>query len=300
MTTAGTRLRALIDAPKIAVLPGVHDSLSALIAEQSGAQAICTGGYAATASLLGRPDSSQLSLTELSDFYARITERVGIPLLADADTGFGNVTNVTRTVRLMERAGLGGFFIEDQVFPKRCGHMAGKAIVSIEEMAGKLKAALDARQDESVVIMARTDAVATDGISAAIDRMATFREIGADLLFIEAPTTIEDMQRIPAELDGPCIINLIDGGATPILTAREFEDMGFAACVMPVTATHVIVQALQTFYGDVLKSGDLRAGMDQGVGFAAYTDLVGLPEQRAHEQAYLDAARALVRQDSGR
>ena len=294
MKPPGSRLRALIDAPEIAVLPGVHDTLSALVAEFSGAKALAAGGYSATAALLGRPDSSQLSLTELADFYARITERVSVPLLADADTGFGNVTNVARTVRMMERAGVGAFFIEDQVYPKRCGHMAGKAVVAVDEMAGKLKAALDSRQDESVMIMARTDAIATDGFQAALDRMALYREIGADILFVEAPTDLDQLRRIPSELDGPCLVNLIDGGATPILSAGEFQDMGYAACVMPVTATHVIVKALKAYYGDLLENGDLREAMHHGIGFAAYTELVGLPQQRASEQAYLDAARALA------
>ena len=294
MKPAGSRLRVLIDAPDIVVLPGVHDTLSALVAEVCGAKALAAGGYSATASLLGRPDSSQLSLTELADFYARITERVSVPLLADADTGFGNVTNVARTVRMMERAGVGAFFIEDQVYPKRCGHMAGKAVVGVEEMAGKLKAALDSRQDETVMIMARTDAIATDGFQAALDRMSLYREIGADILFVEAPTDLDQLRRIPAELDGPCVVNLIDGGATPVLSASEFQDMGYAACVMPVTATHVIVKALKAYYGDLLENGDLRDAMHHGVGFAAYTELVGLSRQRAAEQAYLDAAQALT------
>ena len=295
MTTAGTQLRTLIEAPEITVLPGVHDTLSALIAQSCGANAIAAGGYSATASLLGRPDSSQLSLTELGDYYARIAERVEIPMLADGDTGFGNVTNVARTVKVLERAGVGGFFIEDQVFPKRCGHMAGKAIVGVEEMVGKLKAALDARQGDTM-IMARTDAIATDGFQEATDRMALYREIGADILFIEAPLHIEQLRQIPKELDGPCMVNLIDGGATPLLSAAEYQDMGYAACAMPVTATHAVMKALQTFYGDLLKNGDLREAMHHGVGFKAYTDLVGLPEQRAAEQAYLDQARAYVEQ----
>jgi methylisocitrate lyase len=292
MNSAGADLRSLIMAPEIAVLPGVHDTLSALVAESCGARALATGGYSATASLLGRPDSSQLSLTELADFYARITERVSVPLLADADTGFGNVTNVARTVRLMERAGVGGFFIEDQVFPKRCGHMAGKAIIGVDEMSGKLKAALDARRDDSTVIMARTDAIATDGFQAALDRMALYREIGADLLFIEAPTTLEQLQRIPAELSGPCVVNLIEGGATPLLSAAEFEAMGYAVCVMPVTSTHVIAKALQSFYDNLLHHGDLREAEHHSMGFSAYTDLVGLPQQRDAEQFYMDAGLA--------
>ncbi|MEO0916087.1 MAG: isocitrate lyase/PEP mutase family protein [Pseudomonadota bacterium] len=294
MTTAGAHLRALIEAPEITVLPGVHDTLSAWVAQTSGAKAVAAGGYSATATLLGRPDSSQLSLTELGDFYARITDRIDIPILADGDTGFGNVTNVARTVKVLERAGVGGFFIEDQIFPKRCGHMAGKAVVGVEEMAGKLKAALDARQHDTM-IMARTDAIATDGFQEALDRMALYREIGVDILFVEAPTNLDQLRRIPAELDGPCMVNLLDGGATPILSAAEFQEIGYAACAMPVTATHVVVKALQSFYGDLLKNGDLREAMHHGVGFSAYTDLVGLPEQRKAEQAYLDQARALIK-----
>ena len=293
MTTAGAQLRKLIEAPEITVLPGVHDTLSALVAQICGAKAIAAGGYAATASLLGRPDSSQLSLTELGDYYARMVDRIGIPILADGDTGFGNVTNVARTVRVLERSGVGGFFIEDQLFPKRCGHMAGKAIIGIEEMAGKLKAALDARQGDTM-IMARTDAIATDGLQEALDRMALYHEIGVDILFIEAPTDLDQLRRIPEQLTGHCMVNLIDGGATPLLSAAEFQDMGYAACAMPVAATHTVVKALQAFYRDLLKNGDLRDAMHHGVGFQAYTDLVGLPQQRVMEQAYLDEARALT------
>ena len=144
------------------------------------------------------------------------------------------------------------------------------------------------------MIMARTDAIATDGIEEALDRMALYHEIGVDILFVEAPTGLEQLRRIPAELDGPCMVNLIDGGATPILSAAEFQDMGYAACAVPVAATHVVVKALQTFYGDLLKNGDLREAMHHGVGFRAYTDLVGLPEQREAEQTYLDLARTLA------
>jgi len=298
MTTAGAQLRKLIEAPEITVLPGVHDTLSALVAQSCGAKAIAAGGYAATASLLGRPDSSQLSLTELGDYYARMVDRIGIPILADGDTGFGNVTNVARTVRVLERSGVGGFFIEDQLFPKRCGHMAGKAIIGIEEMAGKLKAALDARQGDTM-ILARTDAIATDGLLEALDRMALYHEIGVDILFIEAPTDLDQLRRIPEELTGHCMVNLIDGGATPLLSAAEFQDMGYAACAMPVAATHTVVKALQAFYRDLLKNGDLRDAMHHGIGFQAYTDLVGLPQQRVMEQAYLDEARALTERMDG-
>ena len=148
-------------------------------------------------------------------------------MLADGDTGFGNVTNVARTVKVLERAGVGGFFIEDQVFPKRCGHMVGKALVGVEEMVAKLNAALDARQGDTM-IMARTDAIATDGYQEALDRMSLYHELGVDILFIEAPTDLDQLRRIPKELAGPCMVNLIDGGATPLLSAAEYQEMGYA------------------------------------------------------------------------
>jgi methylisocitrate lyase len=184
-----TRLKQLIAAPEIVVLPGVHDALGARLAEAAGFDALTAGGYSATATLLGRPDSSQLSATEMADMYSRFCDATSLPLLADADTGFGNVTNVLRTVRLYEKAGVAGLFIEDQVFPKRCGHMAGKAVVGIAEWLAKIKAALDARNDPDFVVMARTDA-RVNGIDDAIWRARAFADAGADLLFVEAPTTV--------------------------------------------------------------------------------------------------------------
>ena len=188
-----TRLRQLLAAPEILVMPGAHDALSARIIEQAGFAALTCGGYSATASLLGQPDTSLLGLTEMAEMYARLCEATSLPLLADADTGYGNVTNVARAVRAYERAGVAGLFIEDQVFPKRCGHMAGKAVVPLEEMLGKLKSALDARADTDLVIMARTDALAVNGIDDAIERAQACREAGADLLFVEAPTSVAQM-----------------------------------------------------------------------------------------------------------
>ncbi|MGE5104254.1 MAG: isocitrate lyase/PEP mutase family protein, partial [Betaproteobacteria bacterium] len=173
-----TRLRELIAAPDILVMPGVHDALGARLAEAAGFTAVTAGGYGATAALLGRPDSSQLSLTELSEMYSRLCDATSLPLLADADTGFGNVTNVARTVALYEKAGVAGLFIEDQVFPKRCGHMAGKAVVPRAEWFAKIKAALDARRDPDLVVMARTDALAVNGLDDAIERAQLAREAG--------------------------------------------------------------------------------------------------------------------------
>jgi methylisocitrate lyase len=287
-----TRFRQLIDAPEIAVMPGVHDALSARIAEQVGFQVITCGGYSATATLLGRPDTSQLSMTELADHYARLCDAVSIPVFGDGDTGFGNVTNVARAVRAYERAGLAGMFIEDQVFPKRCGHMAGKAVVPAEEMAAKLKAALDSRIDPEFVIMARTDALAVHGIDDALARMALYREIGADLLFVEAPETVEQMRRICTELDGPCLANNIEAGASPVLPAAELQDIGYAVMTHPVAATYTVARAVRELMQALLRDGTTDAVRDRMVAFDEFNEMVGLGELRAREEDYLAFAKA--------
>jgi methylisocitrate lyase len=286
-----TRFRRLIEAPEIAVMPGVHDALSARIAEQIGFQVITCGGYSATATLLGQPDTSQLSMSEMADHYARLCDAVAIPVFGDGDTGFGNVTNVARTVRTYERAGLAGMFIEDQVFPKRCGHMAGKAVVPAEEMVGKLKAALDSRVDPDFVIMARTDALAVNGIGDAIGRMALYREVGADLLFVEAPETVEQMRRICSELAGPCLANNIEAGASPVLPAAELQEIGYAVMTHPVAATYTVARAVRELMQALLRDGTTDAVRDRMVAFDEFNDMVGLDGLRAQEQDYLDFAR---------
>jgi len=272
-------------------MPGVHDALSARIAEQVGFQVITCGGYSATATLLGRPDTSQLSMTELADHYARLCDAVAIPVFGDGDTGFGNVTNVARTVRAYERAGLAGMFIEDQVFPKRCGHMAGKDVVPAEEMVAKLKAALDSRVDPDFVIMARTDALAVNGIDDAIERMALYREVGADLLFVEAPETVEQMRRICAELDGPCLANNIEAGASPVLPAAQLQEIGYAVMTHPVAATYTMAKAVRELMETLLRDGTTDAVRDRMVDFAEFNEIVGLGDLRRREQDYLEFAR---------
>jgi methylisocitrate lyase len=294
-----TRFRALIDAPAILVMPGVHDVLCARIAEQAGFEAITCGGYAATASLLGEPDTSQLTMTELAGHYGRLCDAVTVPVFGDGDTGFGNVTNVVRTVRFYERAGLAGMFIEDQVFPKRCGHMAGKDVVPFADFAAKLKAALDARRDPDFVIMARTDALAVHGIDEAIERMGLCREIGADLLFVEAPETVDQMRRICTELDGPCLANTIESGRSPNLPAAELEAIGYAVCTNPVAATYAIARVVRELYETLRREGSTRSFEDRLVDFDAFNEMVGLAALRAREQDCLDFARDLVDRRSG-
>ena len=209
-----TRLKELINAPEILVMYPAHDALSARIAERAGAKAVTVGGFAASG-VFGQPDSSQLTATELAKFYEGICASVDIPVFVDADTGFGGVTNVIRTVKDFERAGVAGLFIEDQRFPKRCGHTAGKDIISTEEMA-----ALDSRTDEDFVIMGRTDALGVLGIDEAIIRANLYRETGCDVLFVEAPETTEQMRRICEEVHGPVLANMVEFGRSPLLDAE--------------------------------------------------------------------------------
>jgi len=250
-----TRLKELIAAPAIVVLPGVHDALGCRLAEAAGFAALTAGGYGATATLLGRPDSSQLSLTELAEMYSRFCDATTLPLLADADTGFGNVTNVARAVRLYEKAGVAGLFIEDQVFPKRCGHMTGKDVIAAADWLAKIKAALDAREDPDLVIMARTDAIAVHGLDDAIERAQLAREAGADLIFVEAPADVAAMRRICAEVPGPCLANNVETGMSPLLPAAELQAIGYAAVVFPVAATYAVAHALRALFAELRATG---------------------------------------------
>jgi len=289
-----TRFRQLIAAPEILVLPGVHDALGVRLAEAAGFAALVAAGYGATATLLGRPDTSQLSMTELAEMYSRYCDATALPLLADADTGFGNVTHVARAVRLYEKAGVAGLFIEDQVFPKRCGHMAGKAVVSPAEWLAKIKAALDAREDPDFVIMARTDALAVNGIDDAIRRARLARDAGADLLFVEAPTTTDEMRRICREIPGPCLANNVETGLSPLLPAAELQSIGYAAVVFPVAATYAVAHALAELFATIKRTGTTVEFLPRMFEFGAFNELVGLPAQRKREAELQEFAEALV------
>ena len=294
-----TQFRRLMEAPEILVLPGIHDALSLRVAEEAGFKAVAAGGYSATASLLGAPDIGQLTMTEMAEMYARLCDRTELPIFADADTGHGNTSNVARTVRAFERAGVAALFLEDQVSPKRCGHMEGKQVVPPVEMVAKLKAALDARTDADMVICARTDARAVEGLDAAIGRAELYREAGADLLFVEAPRSIEELRRVCSEIAGPCLANCVEGGRTPALAAPALEEMGFAAVAWPVSATYAIARALREVFAALAAEGTTEGVMDRLVDFDDFNELVGLDELRAAEAACDAFARALIqRRDS--
>ena len=295
-----TQFRQLIEADEILLLPGVHDALSARLAEAAGFSALACGGYAATASLLGAPDTAQLSMTEMADLYARLSESTTLPILADADTGYGNAVNVARTVKAFERAGVAALFIEDQVAPKRCGHMEGKRVIPVADMVAKLKAALDARRDGDLVIMARTDARATEGLEAAIERAQIYREAGADVIFVEAPLTIDEMSRICSEIPAPCMANSVEGGKTPLLSAEALQQIGYAAVAFPVAATYVIAHALARFYAVLKSTGETTSLQKDMSSFAAFHDIVGLPALREFERGCDAFARDLLERVAGR
>lgn len=281
------RLRQLIEDPEILMIPVAHDALCAKIAEKAGFKAIFTAGYANSASLLAKPDVDLLSLAEMVDCAWRIVDAVDVPVLADGDTGHGNVTNVARTVRQFEKAGVAGLFIEDQVSPKRCGHMAGKQVIPLEEMVAKLKAALDVRQDEDLIIMARTDALAVHGIDDAIERAVFYRETGADVIFVEAVENTGQMRRVISEVNAPNMANMVPGGRTPLMTAKELEDLGYAAVAYPTANTYVIAKAVTDFFESLRRTGTLKGFENRMFDFEAFNQLVGLLEIREKEESYV-------------
>ena len=281
-----TLLRDLISDPEILVIPVVHDPLCGRIAEQAGIKAIFSAGYANSAAYLGKPDVSLMTLHEMVDCASRIVDAVNIPVFADGDTGHGNVTNVIRMVELYEKAGVAGLFIEDQVFPKRCGHMEEKQVIPAMEMVAKIQAAVDARKDPDLVIMARTDAIAVHGIDEAIQRANLYREAGADLLFVEAPRSIDEMCRICSEVKGPKFANNLPGGKTPFLTARELQDIGYAVVADATSCTYVIAHAVRELFAELARTGSSTAFTDRMILFDEFNKLVGLPEIREKERHY--------------
>jgi methylisocitrate lyase len=281
-----TLFKKLMLDEEIFVIPGCHDALSAKIVEVVGFKAVTMGGYAASAASLAKPDVSLLTLTEYVSIARNIVQAVDLPLFVDGDTGHGNVTNVGRTVRVFENAGVAALFIEDQVFPKRCGHMEGKQIIPTAEMVAKVKAAVDARVDNDLVIMARTDAIAVYGIDDAIERANLYREAGADLIFVEAPRSVEEMRRINKDVDAPTLAIQIEGGKTPLVTTRELEEIGFNIVVYPNATVYATAWALKGLWETLKNEGTTRSFTDRMIGFDDFNTLVGLDKIRELESFY--------------
>ncbi len=283
-----TSLRARLSRPPILIAPGVYDPLTALIAEQAGFEALYVSGAAIAYTRLGRPDIGLVSMSEVIETVGLIRDRVGTYLVVDADTGYGNALNVERTVRLLERAGANAIQLEDQDFPKRCGHLDDKVLVSAPEMAGKIKAAVDARRSADTMIIARTDAVAVEGFERAIARAALYREAGADMLFIEAPRQREELGRIGALMGkaAPLMVNMVEGGKTPILPAIELEALGFAFVIFPGAIVRALAKAAEEFYGSLKAHGSTDPFRPRMFDFDALNRLIGTPEMLERGKRY--------------
>ncbi|MDW3603826.1 MAG: isocitrate lyase/PEP mutase family protein [Nitrososphaeraceae archaeon] len=276
----------LADANDIIILPGVYDALTAKIAEDVGFETAFQTGYGTSASLLGMPDFGFLNAGETLENAKRIINSVNIPILVDIDTGYGNPLNVWKIVKDLERIGAKGIFLEDQVWPKRCGHMTGKTVISKEEYILKLHAAIDAREDNEFIIVARTDSLAQFGIEEAIERGKEYKRIGADVIFIEAPKTIDQMELIAKEIKAPLLANMIEEGITPNLTADQLRKMGFKMVVFPLSAlysaTFAIKQTLQT----LKKTGTTKELKNKMITFQEFNDLVNLSAYSKLEKKY--------------
>lgn len=289
-----TTLRARLTRPPILLAPGVYDPLTALIAEQAGFEALYVSGAAIAYTRLGRPDIGLVSMSEVVETVALIRDRVRAHLVVDADTGYGNALNVERAVRLLERAGANAIQIEDQDFPKRCGHLDDKVLIPGAEMAGKIKAAIDARTSSETLIIARTDAVAVEGFERALARAALYREAGADMLFIEAPRQRDELGRIGAlGQTTPLMANMVEGGKTPMLTASELEKLGFAFVIFPGAIVRALAKAAEEFYGSLKAHGSTEPFRPRMFDFDALNRLVGTPDMLARGKQYETTAAHL-------
>lgn len=287
-----TTLRNMLHAHEIVVAPGVYDALVALIAEQAGARALYLSGAAIAYTRFGRPDIGLVSMAEVADTIAALRDRVALPLIVDVDNGFGNALNVQRTVRVCERMGASALQIEDQTLPKRCGHLDGKSLISAAEMSGKIQAAVDARISEDTLIAARTDAIAVEGMEAALDRSELYVEAGADMLFVEAPRTLEEMRQIVERFAGrvPLMANMVEGGKTPMLNAAELEAMGFSLVIFPGGIVRALANAARAYYGSLLATGSNNAFRDRMLDFDGLNAAIGTPDMLETGKKYEDDA----------
>ena len=284
--TPRQQLRQLIGRSGYTMVPGAYDTLTARLVEAAGFAAVyLTGGGYSRAS--GYPDLGLLSLTENAMFIGRTVEAVGIPVIADADTGYGNAINVIRTVREYEKTGVAGFHIEDQVSPKKCGHYEGKEVIGRAEMVGKIKAAVDTRRDADLVIIARSDARAIEGLQAAIDRVNAYLEAGADVGFVEAPQTVDELRIVGREVRGPALVNVFEGGKTPMLGNKELEEMGFRLGIYPSQTHRAAIRAAQRVLAAMKRDGDTRAIETELATFQEREDAVGTAAWRTLEEKYL-------------
>lgn len=293
-----TQFKRLVFDKEILMCPIAHDPLCAKIIEQAGFQALASGGLACDAIRMGVPDAGLLTLTEMADCAGRISDATDLPVLADGDAGHGNVTNCIRTVQIFEKAGVASLMLEDQEEPTRCGHTAGKRLVTPEEMAAKIGAAIDARDDPDFMIKARCDAIAVEGIDDAIERGKLYVKAGADALVFDALESIEQMKRVTAEIDIPQAVSMVPGGKTPILSCPELQELGFSMVVYPTFCTCLIAKTVQTAMATLFKNKSLAGTEDEVMGLDEYNELVGLTEIREREEKYKSYGEKIVADSS--
>jgi len=283
---ATTGLRRLLEQPGLLMAPGVADALNARLVAQAGFDAIYMTGAGTAVSRLGMPDIGLLTVSEMADNAGRIADASGLPLISDADTGYGGPLNVQRTVRLFEKAGAAAIHIEDQVWPKRCGHLSGKALIPMEEMAAKVRAACDARVDGDFVIIARTDAIAVDGLAAALDRAAAYAEAGADVIFVESPRTQEELSEIPRRLGVPALFNMASSGKTPFLSRAEIEALGYRLAIYPNFAMLSAIPAVQHYLSELKSEGTVSHLLPEMATFRELFGIAGMEEVKELESRY--------------
>jgi 2-methylisocitrate lyase-like PEP mutase family enzyme len=287
-------LKSRLQQNSAVLAPGVYDALSALLAEQAGFEAIYLSGASVAYTQLGRPDISLVSFDHLSSCVARIRERVSLPLIVDADTGFGNALNVQRTVRLLERMGASAIQLEDQSFPKRCGHLSGKSLIPPAEMAGKVRAALDARHSEDTLIIARTDAIAVEGFGPALERANAYLEAGADVIFVEAPRTREDLTGVVRAFAGRALLlaNMVEGGRTPILNCDELSELGFRIVISPGAIVRAFVHMADSFLASLKTNGSTGAFSPHMLDLTSLNARLGLDELKTIGERYDPSQKA--------
>jgi len=282
-----TSVRKLVyDKSKPLVFPGVYDAITARIAQKAGFEAMFQTGYGTSAALLGMPDYGFIGSTETIENARRICKAVSVPVIVDADTGYGNPLSVWKIVNELEAVGAAGIFLEDQKWPKRCGHMAGKEVIAKEEYAEKLRAALDARKNKEFIIVARTDARATEGLDSAIERGLLYKEIGADAIFVEAPKSIDEMKKIGRSIKAPLVANMIEGGATPMLSSQQLHKMGFNLILYPLSVLYANTFATLQILQELKKVGTTARLRKHLVNFNQFNDIVELSKFKKMENKY--------------
>ncbi|MCH8995277.1 MAG: isocitrate lyase/PEP mutase family protein [Chloroflexi bacterium] len=283
-----TRLRRMLDEPEIIVLPGAYDALSARLAERAGFQACFTTGFGFAATVLGMPDYGLLTMSETLDRVRHIIRAINVPLVADMDTGYGNALNVARTVRECVALGVAGIILEDQEWPKKCGHFEGKRVIPAEEQAAKLRAAVDARGDDDLVIIGRTDARQPLGLEEAIRRGRLYRESGADVVFVEAPRSVDELREVAAAIpDAPLFANMIEGGKTPLLSSAELRELGYKMVVYPLSALFSAAKAVEETYRALFAEQSTATRQEAMVSFEQFEEIIGVPAWQELERRYV-------------